>query len=42
MKYVLYTLAVEFGIFLIWIFFEAKRQIKQEEKERINWPSDFN
>jgi hypothetical protein len=40
MKYVLLTLGIEAVLFLTWVFFEAKRQIKEEESGRF-WPPDF-
>ena len=41
MKYVLWTLGVEAILFVIYIFYRAHKEIKEEEQERFNWPSDF-
>lgn len=41
MKYVLWTLGVEVILFVIYIFYRAHKEIKEEGQERINWPSDF-
>lgn len=41
MKYVLWTLGVEVILFVIYIFYRAHKEIKEEERERFNWPSDF-
>lgn len=41
MKYVLWTLGVEAILFVIYIFYRAHKEIKEEERERFNWPSDF-
>ena len=41
MKYVLWTLGVEAILFVIYIFYRAHKEIKEEERSRINWPSDF-
>lgn len=41
MKYVLWTLGVEAILFVIYIFYRAHKEIKEEERERFDWPSDF-
>ena len=41
MMYVILTLAVEFILLIIWIFYQALKEIKEEEKERRFYPPDF-
>jgi hypothetical protein len=35
MKYVFWTLAIEAALFTIWIFYKAYKEIKEEERERM-------
>ena len=41
MMYVILTLTVEFILLIIWIFYQALKEIKEEEKERRFYPPDF-
>ena len=41
MEYVLWTLGVEAILFVIYIFYRANKEIKEEERSRFIWPSDF-
>jgi hypothetical protein len=41
MEYVLWTLGVEVILFVIYIFYRAHKEIKEEEKDRFIFPSDF-
>ena len=38
---IVYTLLVEFTIFIIWVFFEAKRQIEEDEKTDFRFWEDI-
>ena len=41
MMYVILTLAVEFILFIIWIFYRAIKEVKEEENEGRMYPPDF-
>ena len=41
MKYVLWTLGVEAILFVIYIFYRAHKEIKEDESSVFHWPSDF-
>ena len=41
MMYIILTLAIEFVLFIIWIFYRAIKEIKEEEKESRIYPPDF-
>jgi hypothetical protein len=41
MMYVILTLATEFILFIIWIFYRAIKEIKEEENEGRMYPPDF-
>jgi hypothetical protein len=38
---ILYTLGVEFVLLLVYIYVEAKRQIKEDERSRIGTWEDY-
>jgi hypothetical protein len=41
-KGILLTLGIEFVLLIVWVYFEAKRQIKEDEKSRFNTWEDWN
>jgi hypothetical protein len=41
MEYVLWTLGVEVVLFVIYIFYRAHKEIKEDESSKFYWPSDF-
>ena len=41
MKYVLWTLGVEAILFVIYIFYRAHKENKEDERSTFQWPSDF-
>mgnify|MGYP006278037403 CR=1 FL=1 len=42
MEYILWTLGVEFILFVVYIFYRAKKELKEDEKSSIMFFEDYN